>query len=162
MNRALIVTFALIFSISFTGKQPSHAQASHKIKVFVSVDCKDENTKNLMQSWIKRELRSLGDVVIETGNDASYILKVLAIESEWQGAGKTGNMAVAVNFLQVCRAPHPITCFFEPKLLVFSFGTEDLERMCKVIVAEFDTQTLDPERIAREVADEILRETYSK
>lgn len=163
MNRffrdtTLLVSLLLIMSIRFTGQPPRAAQAPEKIKVFLQVDCKDEDTKTLMQRWLKRDLRRFGDVVIVAFNDASYILKIVAVESEYKEGGKTGNIAVGVNFLQVCPTAHPVSCFFDPKLLVFSYGREALEKMCQDIVAEFDTQTLQPARHAREIGREIGRE----
>ena len=58
----------LLFAVSFTG-QPTQSQvASKKFNVTVNVRCKDETTKILIESYIKLELRNLGDALVDSQN----------------------------------------------------------------------------------------------
>jgi hypothetical protein len=131
----------MLLTFTFTGK-PSDARSTHKFKVHVNVAADDENTKSLMQSWIKREFRSLGDVRIVSRVDASYILNVVAVEPTLKASGrKSGDIAVGSVFFQ--RSVTDPDLYYAPDLVVMTDDTEDLESLCKSIVATIDTDRLE-------------------
>lgn len=134
----------MLLTFTFTGK-PSDAQ-SHKFKIHVFVRPEDENTKSLIQSWIKREFRSLGDVRIVGFNEASYILHVLPVETIYEATGrKSGDIAIAYMFYQ--RSVTDPFLYFEPFLGAYTGNTtRHLESLCKRIVANIDTLNLEPLR----------------
>ena len=99
----------------------------------------------MISSWIKREFRGLKDVIIVSFDEASHILDVFAIEQTYEATGrKTGGIAVAFTFYMRSRE-HPLL-FHRPALGVHTGNTTDLERLCKGIVADIDTQILEPFR----------------
>lgn len=141
-NIFLSVGLTLLFSIAFTGEK-THAQVPHKFKVHVNVNCDDEDNKSLMQSYIKRELRSLGDVLIVGPGDALFILTIVTVESTYPDTGAgSGDIATGVMFL----SKTPDGDYYYPNLLVCSHNTEHLERVCKDLVAKIDTQEFEPIR----------------
>ena len=136
-NIFLSVGLTLLFSIAFTGEK-THAQVPHKFRVYVGVSCDDENTKTLIQSKIKRELRSLGDVFIVGSDDARYILAIVAVELRYETTRrKSGGIALGTMFLKKT----PDEDYYYPDLLVHTGDRKnDLERFCKSIVADLDTR----------------------
>jgi hypothetical protein len=97
MKKVWILTLLTAISVfCFTGK-PIHSQDKpEKFWVYVSVTCDDEDTKNLIESHIKRELRSLQDISIFSFPDfAEYILMVVVVERSNLRGGKTGEVAIA-------------------------------------------------------------------
>ena len=143
-NILLFVGLTLLFSVAFTGEK-THAQAPHKFKVHVSVSCADENTKSLIQSYIKRELRSLGDVLIIGRDDAQYILTILVLELTYKATGKkTGNIAMSSTFLTKARRSAGL--FYYPCIGLNKGSTRDLDRICQEYVADLDTSELEPIR----------------
>ena len=134
----------MLLTFTFTGK-PSDAQ-SHKFRIHVTVSCtRDKHTESLIQSWIKREFRSLSDVSIVSFDDASYILSVTAVEPTYRATGrKTGGIAVGTMFIQ--RSFTAPGLYYLPYTFVHSDNTKDLEGLCKSIVANIDTDNLEPVR----------------
>ena len=142
-NICLLSILGMFLTFTFTGK-PSDAQ-SHKFKIHVSVSIDDEHTKSLIQSWIKREFRSLGDVSIVSFDDASYILDVIAVEQQYKATGrKTGGIAIGCTFYMRSGAYPDL--YYRPDIAVQMGNTTDLEGLCKGIVAALDTRNLEPVR----------------
>ena len=50
-----------------------------QLDVHVEISCNDNTTRSLIESYIKRELRSLGDVELVDRKDATWILSLVAI-----------------------------------------------------------------------------------
>ena len=135
-NIFLYVGLTLFLGFAFTG-EPSRAQIPHKFKVYVSVDCEDERIKSLIQSQIKRELRSLGDVLVVGFDDARYILSMVTMELEHEATHrKTGAIAIGSMFLRKT----PSEDFYFPDLWVSAGDTKEVERLSKSLVAQIDTQ----------------------
>ena len=142
-NICLLSILGMLLTFTFTGK-PSDAQ-SHKFRIYVSVSIDDEHTKSLIQSWIKREFRSLGDVSIVSFDEASYILGVVVSEPTLKATGrKMGDIAIGSAFSMRSGA-HP-NLYYLPNLLVQTDDTVDLEGLCKILVAYIDTNNLEPVR----------------
>ena len=140
-NLFLLVSLMLFLSVTFTG-EPTRAQKTHNFKVHVSVTCEDEHTKSLIQSYIKRELRSLGDVLI-VGNNDQYILNIVAVEPTYEATGrKIGGIAIGSVFFRKTLSGD----YSYPDLRVCGDDTKDLEGICKSIVANIDTRHLEPVR----------------
>ena len=143
-NLCLFSILGMFLSFTFTG-QPSFAQKSSKFKVHVGVSSEDEHTKSLIQSWIKRDLRSLGDVVIVGFDDSQWVLAIVAVETTYQATGrKSGGIAIGSMFLRKAGISNGL--YYYPDLLVSTDDTKDLEQLCKGIVADLDTRRLEPIR----------------
>ena len=158
----LAVIFIVLFIIIPT---PIEAEP-HQFKVTV-IASGDENVKNLVQSYFTRELRSLGDVIIDY-DDPSYVLSVLVIEI----GSQSGVKGYAISFVEF--APYSLKTLdsylkmagLDPKEERFnalrdSFSNDiyqlrdhiiqtgppgSLRNICETIVAQFDTLTLEPAR----------------
>ena len=97
----------------------------------------------MIQSYFKRELRSLGDVVIVGSKDAQHILSIVATEPTYRDTGrKVGNIAIALMFLTKTPTGH----YYSPDLAIFTGGIKDLDGLCKSIVAAVDTRNFEPIR----------------
>ena len=69
-------TFTLIFFFTaiFIG---ADEKLPRKIPVSVAISCDDDTTKSLIESYIKRELRSLGDVsIVDKSNNELHLLAI--------------------------------------------------------------------------------------
>ena len=88
----------LLTVVFFTG-QPIKGQVPDKFKVEVQVSCKNHIIRDLVSSYIKRELRSLNDVEINSASD--YKLKLIVMEPNHVVTGvKTGYVIISGCFYQ--------------------------------------------------------------
>ncbi len=68
-----------------------------QLDVHVKISCDDNTTKSLMESYIKRELRSLRDVELVDKKDATWILSLVVIPHTSKTTGnKTGRTSIAI------------------------------------------------------------------
>ena len=141
-NIFLFVGLMLFLSVVFTGETP-HAQVPSKFKIYVSVSYDDEHIKSLIQSYIKREIRSLGDVLVVGRDDAQYFLSIVAIERTYR---ETGRKSGAIAFAYMFTKKTPAGDYYFPELWVAINDITDLEKSCKSIVVGIDTSTLEPIR----------------
>ena len=154
----------LICSICFTGKQTTHAQLPQKFKVAVLVDCDNANAKTLMESYIKRELRSLGDVQLVANEWENALwnnrINVLATESKYEDGRSTGSLALTYSVYEIVSHTyfnaHSQERYKKFPVIYIPTGTmisywpiDDLDTFCKTIVAKFDTRYLQHVRDLR-------------
>ena len=100
----------------------------------------NEVTQTLIESYAKRELRNLGDVIIVGFDDAQYILSLAAVEPTYETTGrKTGYVATGAMFLTKWTSSD----YYNPRLGIHFDDTHDLDRLCKRIIAEIDTQQFE-------------------
>ena len=93
-----IICLLVMISVYFTG-EPTYAPQDipdRKFEVLVNVTCSDDITRTLIESYIKRELRSLGDVEIVDKEDPERILTLVAIAHTSTSGNKTGDTSIAV------------------------------------------------------------------
>ena len=93
-----IICLLVVISVYFTG-EPTYAPQDipdRKFEVLVNVACSDDMTQTLIESYIKRELRSLGDVEIVDKKDPERILSLTAIAHTSTSGNKTGDTSIAV------------------------------------------------------------------
>ena len=177
MRKFTAITLVLLCTITFTGQSDELDDllkdvVPTKLSVEVRVVSDDENTKPLIESYLKRELRSLQDVeIVDTGN--RFLIVIVAFEPEYKVSGnKTGYMAAAYRFSRTAHPdnyPHLRDYYFKNfekipqeveddlwRLRTFSesiytmgvrfFDTDGLKRECEELVAKFDTKVLELER----------------
>lgn len=146
--------------------KPSHNN-SKRFKVYVEVDCEDDITKNSIESYIKRELRSLQDVEIVVKENAKLFLRCMAIVETTKSGQKTGYIIIAYNILskyptgilasvltkenyRLLSDPKSIwklpNLYFEPLLGLISGYFTNIDEICKGIVVRFDVNQLEPQR----------------
>ncbi len=161
----------------FSDFQSSNApNVPKKFDVRVDLTSEDESTKNLIESYIKRELRSLQDVnIIPEKIYATYILALVIAEPTYEASGrKTGSIAISYVFKEKFSAYKELIPYLIkecPKLedaskqlairlktinldIVHNHGvstssTEDVTKLCKGIVADFDIEVLEKQRAKR-------------
>ena len=165
----LLLLITAICVVGFTGK-PSQSQVQdgqdQKFRVHVSVTCDDESLKNSVESHIKRELRSLGDVIIDIVGLDTYKIHVVLVEPTYKNTGtKTGNVSIAVLFLRRFdsrpllnkyvkagfkgdAAFETISLYhFKPEGLRVAYWTRNnIKQYCQELVANFDIQMLEKAR----------------
>ena len=165
---AIIVTILVLIS---TGQDASLQVSSknealklletYRFKVQVSVTCEDKNMKTLVESFIKRELRDLQDVdIVSLKPDRQ--LTILLTEPTFKGtATKMGHVIAAVNYLRLFYLEDmipdfpkyplktiPSSCEYPPELSIYTGNRNNLRDLCQIIVANFDTQILEKQRLS--------------
>ena len=107
MRKFTSITLVLLCTITFTGQSDENSfdnpfadilEKPAKLSVEVQVTSSDENTKAHIESYLKRELRSLQDVeIVDTGN--RFRIVIVALEPKYKVSGnKTGDMIYAYRF----------------------------------------------------------------
>lgn len=76
----ILLLFTVISIFCFTRKLLQSHDNPDKFRVEVSVNCDDEGTKRLIESYIKRELRSLGDIVVSKTLDQIVDINLTELE----------------------------------------------------------------------------------
>ena len=155
------------FLKNYIPQLPVSEKQKSKFRVEVSVGCDDENTNAFIESHIKRELRSLQDVeIVGIGIGGGYKLSIVAIEIKSSGR-KTGGIAVSYIFTKTFD-PFPLQdkikklakdnfplqsevtnlmWLYEDVKHILQIGEiDDLDKICKGIVVDFDTGMLEPDR----------------
>ena len=156
MNRAIIIIIVFLLIVSFTGNQLPQAQTAQKFKVAVLVDCENDNVKSLMESYIKGELRSLGDVQIVGNNFENalwqYMILLHATEPSYESGRKVGLLVVSYDFFEIVPYWHfnelrkdyykQFPAIYIPMSGTASYPIDNLDQLCKGIIANFDTINL--------------------
>ena len=158
--RTMLIGLLLLMSVGFTGAQ-NNAQSKFAVKVSVTAN---DDIKGEVESYLKRELRSLGDVeVTDWGYD--YVLKVIILEHTYKSSGnKTGQISCAYLGLKkfsvidfawkfpkeyhdtVIETTSYLFHGSDTFVLVINRERAELKQLCQQIVAEFDTKLLEPYR----------------
>ena len=168
-NRLLALSI-FIFIVGFI--ENAYAPDVQKFKIFIATTCKDVNTKSLVESYVKRELRSLQDVEILPGEvmryDSDYAISLVVVEPTSETTGqKTGDIAIGYTFeapfdpyknlIPSLRKKFPKIDPIEIASLtgsltgriylgVIADDTEDVKTICERVVAQFDTMILEVRR----------------
>lgn len=174
-----VLMLFLILSVLFTGQLIKSQVVPDKFPVAVNVTCDDSITKGEIESYLKRELRSLGDVTIE--DLAIYKLSLVVLEPESTSTGhKTGNIIISSVFTKgyylqkILEYYAPLTFELKrdeindkiienilvkdaPPIAYMDYitnyvtfdKTDNLRNICEGIIAKFDTDVLEKERQAR-------------
>ena len=131
--------------------------AEIRYKVSVDVSCDDTNTKTFIESHIKRELRSLGDVDITSPKSAQFQVNLVPLRLSKSGQ-ETSGTAIAVNYLRKIdltdwRLEHKYSdgvvntddfqLFFSPQLVLQVGDINDLDKICKSIIVTLDSVVLE-------------------
>ena len=161
--RTMLICLFLLISVGFTGAQQGERLPT-KFRVYVQVS---GDLKTEAESYLKRELRSLGDVEIMDLSGV-YELKVINLESKYKSSGtKTGQVDFACmgikrfnpfdlssqlpkkHFDTVFDATSNLYYFPEMYVLRINEERTELKQVCQEIVAGFDTKVLEPDRSKR-------------
>ena len=118
-----------------------------RFNVYISVQCADKVTELLIRGNIQRELRLLGDVLVENPNVLpTHTLRIVAIElTRGPAQVKTGAIAISAVFTE----------FIRPDFEKYCHGTlltghiNELPLPCRDAVIAFDITTLQNARGGR-------------
>lgn len=137
----------LAFLFCFTFLQVGAAQTTFKFDVFLSVQSDDSKVRSTVESYLRRELRSLNDVRV-VDRDVRFELLVLVIPTRTLSGRPLGyTIAAVVNKMQSCKFGQTIlSCPVYQNLTLYSGGDDDLRENCEDIVNTFDTRNLQPVR----------------
>ena len=152
-------------SVGLTGAQ--RVTPTPAFRVGVSIQSNDGITETVVQSYINRELRSLGDVEVVPYSGADWQIIVMTMKEETLGGVHQGYCMVLA-YVRVYKIPdHMLDTMLKPSIssalrqmwfrpvsgliMVKSLpgGTDHLRQMCESAVASFDTDALDPMRNVR-------------
>ena len=162
--KRLLALSVLIFIIGFIGN--AYAPDVQKFKVSVSVginkNSESEISKAAIQSYINRELRSLKDVQIVADDYPGiwkYNIDVSMFAITRKGGISTGSASISTLFLEKIENNHfndvwkPFhkkhPGYYYPRIQVYVYPIDELDQVCKEIVAEFDTIKLEEVRKLR-------------
>ena len=171
-----ILSFAIVPSASEQGDEDSIKKlenASYETKVRVLVSCDDEETKRSINSYVKRELRSLGGVkIVEQGEE--WRISIITIRTKSK-SGKFRGYAMGYTFIEITdryMSESAIKTLIEhsdvfhkdnigdidmwlqvPIQKYITSGlylddTDSLRSMCEDLVVYFDTDILEPAKQA--------------
>lgn len=159
---ALLVGLILALTLTGTG------QTNTRFIVTVSVSCDNEALKAELESYLKRELRGLGDVEISDFPIGWHDLSVIAIEGTNKSGTKTGDVyfsclgekrfdalslksyvreSVFADAIDILAG----LAYWYPRFHRLEVGVPraEIKQFCQMIVANFDTKLLEPERQKR-------------
>lgn len=125
------------------------SETQHRFKVYVYVGGKDETTTNLISSYLKRELRTLGNVdVIGYLDDWRYRLDVVYVEILTKDGANTGKLAIASMMQKKVEKFYlkdnfsNIKVVFPGHLGASYWNRDDLQEWCISEVADFNGRYL--------------------
>ncbi len=155
--RSFAVLFAIIVVLSFEAHaaDTNNARFTSRVKVTVS---SNDNIKDTVSSYLNRELRALNDVEL-VDTDPEWVIDVMAMELKTSSGRKPGVVLSTVISLyydkqEVINLVKPMYIDTLPRHgLQISYwhwlevdSTDNLQSICKKMVAEFDTQYLEAGR----------------
>jgi hypothetical protein len=142
---------------------PKPMEPSFRVQVIVQAD---EQLKNMIESFIKRELRSLNDVAV-TDKDPRYVIGIVALQAKAVEGAELDSIALSLvirasaSTVPISSLTAPADAEREPKdnavdvykgtdtLIqhgLFMTPIDGLKRACEEIIADFDSDALEPRR----------------
>ena len=147
--RVLLVIMLLIMSVSFGDSQQNETEPPSKLEVHVDVNCDNSTLKYVMESYIKRELRSLGDVEIADNMFNQFSLQIIVMQAETVAGVRTENIFATY----IAHKRHDATDLcWDPSYYdagTFIHEINQVRRLSEEIVALFDSRVLERERQKR-------------
>jgi hypothetical protein len=156
-----VILSAAIGCVAQTPQTPSnYSRPKYSATVQVDVSCDDEPLKGQIRSFVSRELRSLGDITI-VDEAPDFVLSVIATPAKTQGNIVTG-VVIATQFTGTvkidltslkgkvsARSIDMLTDVLNGARIVWGFELQtgsmnDVQSLCRIIVADFDTSALEP------------------
>lgn len=128
---------------------------ARKIYVEVSVQVKDTKLRDTIESYITRELRTLGDV--EVDSPGFFKIEVLALENRTSTELLGYTMSVVISHFSTCTSRktnskgklETWTCYVQKFHFLRVGSTDDFRKMCEDVVTDFDTRALKPMRAVK-------------
>lgn len=170
---SMLFLLTTICIVCFTGK-PQSQTFQERYEVAVDVTCKNQSVQRIIESHIKRELRSLQDVDVKASG--KYTIAVVALEEVTESTRQeTGGIAIATMFLEKSdlagirfmikddmldtfdKYVLLLRLYYEPKLKVANWTTDNIDGWARQTIADFDIQMLEPVRRRKDKLEEELQ-----
>ena len=134
------------------------SDTQHRYKVAISLSFAEELNKRILSSYLKRELRSLGDVdIVSVNEEWNYIIKITGFETQYKSTGmESGDIVMSWIALKaidknILRLPsiwsHGQITYHPESFVIIIDKTDDLDKVAKRIIANFDTTNIEIDRI---------------
>lgn len=150
-----------IFLILFFSSPVFAYDYNTKYRVDVDISADNTDLKTSIENYVRRELTALGDVQIQH-NNRSFHIQIVVVETKANGEN-ANSIAMSINFINYVFAEalrglisNKLIGDDEESLITMSqslctidnqYATvcsiEDLEKVCKQIVARFDAEVLE-------------------
>ncbi|MBW8041535.1 MAG: hypothetical protein FVQ85_16280 [Planctomycetes bacterium] len=174
MKKLLTILLLIFVSANeYAGKEKQNP--TYQVEVEVSYD--DDFVKNQINSYIKRELRKLGDVeVLKPSN--RYVIHLSVLKAKNMTGYVTG---YSISFVFTEKVSHwefildavektiskDAKSFVSRKQFyltnsIILGSIQGLEEMCKNIVVAFDTTVVEPERVSTQKLKELKKRIKNK
>ena len=145
-----LILLILISIFCFSGQQLTGQDAHEKFTVGVFLTCDGKITKKLIESYIKRDLRSLGDVDILTFLPDNELHIVVLEETTADTGQKTGRIDIATTVTKRVGLDSNNLLGWNNYITTYLLVNQsDIQAACKKIVALFDTDVLEKAREKR-------------
>lgn len=172
-SHAALLFFLLLSAAalaSFAQTQPKYSPSKFAATVQLSITCDDASLKSQITSYLSRELRSLGDITIvdehadfvisaiamtlatEDGSPRGFVIAIRTTKperTEWWTAGWLkaflGVETVSKAKLEVLKMLHE-NDEHNLQFTLVKGSLDAVQRHCKQIIADFDTEVLESER----------------
>jgi hypothetical protein len=145
--KKLILLILIVCGMSFLG-----FGQSFKFVVNVDVQLREKDLQDKVESYVTRELRSLGDVEI-SNKDPFYTIRILGLKDRTVGGRSLGyTLSTVIIWHSTCLTPSAKTvqdtypCEIFDDHYIRSGSDDDLQDLCKDIVTNFDIRSLKPLR----------------
>ena len=169
---SMLFLLTTICIVCFTGK-PQSQTFQERYEVAVGVTCKNQSVQRIIESHIKRELRSLQDVDVKASG--KYTIAVVALEEVTESTRQTGRIAIATMFQEKYdlagirfmikddmlgtfdKYVLLLRPYYEPQLRVANWTTDEIDGWARQTIADFDIQMLEPVRRRKDKLEEELQ-----
>lgn len=169
-NVLIFLLSTVIFIVFFAGQLSQSQVETEKFHFVVRVSCLHEATKNEIESYVKRELRKLGDVEINKDYDYTHGLDIHAHKNFT--AGTTAISFVLVEYsdaiqplkpylsenqlleirIQMAAGGNPnviLVTYIESRLRTHNPQWQELSDICKEVIVDYDVKYLEKIREKR-------------
>lgn len=171
MRNVLIFLLSIvIFIVCFAGQLSQSQVETEKFHFVIHVSCLHETTKNEIESYVKRELRKLGDVEINKDYAYTHGLDIQAHKNLI--AGTTSISFVLVEYVETIQSLKPYLpekqlmeirmqmiavgdsngispTYIESRLRIHNPQWQELSDICKEVIVDYDVKYLEKIREKR-------------
>ncbi len=164
-----MVIILFLLTTAFLANPVDATDDKFRVKVKVSGN---DDPKNLVTSYINRELRSLNDVEV-VAEDPEYEIWIVCVEVGRKGYFLSTVILIRVpdSMLQPGTKVRDESTRPDPKHSALSWAPDvslkgaspgDLREVCRKIIAEFDVETLEGVRSIRKGFKEVIKDSQRK
>ncbi len=167
-NVLIFLLSTMIFIVFFTGQLSQSQVETEKFHFVIAVSCLHETTKNEIESYVKRELRKLGDVEINKDYAYTHGLDIHAYKNLITGTTSISFILVeyfdriqslkpylpekqleAIRIQMIAAGDHNPPIYIESRLRIHNPQWQELSDICKEVIVDYDVKYLEKIREKR-------------